>query len=365
MTRSSTIFSAAAAAVLGCTLTLCSPASARTYNGVLRDPVALGAWLYSSSCRNCHGEYAKERPAENYEDRDELISAIGSGKCRVKWSRTAGGNMGTNELAAIADYMLKWEENVAEPSLPELPPQPLRPAASIPLPETATTPVIAQPLTTEAALSPPLQQLIKSNSVVEGGWLYTNNCYRCHLTYQHARMGKGLDREMLVRTISEGKTSTQMKGFSRLRGGKLKSSEIKSVATYITTWETKGEPLAIAEQLMTPPAFDPAEFVPVRLPRFQTITGDTTAGTTLFSRNCTICHGTRGEGYLGPSLRAGKSVLRPDLYLKSIIKQGVPGSIMRSWSSISRGNLSAKDIDDIVSTLLTWGNDTLPKSDSR
>lgn len=365
MTRSSTIFSAAAVTFLGCALTVYSPASARTYDGVLRDPVALGAWLYSGNCRDCHGEYAKERPAEKYEDRDELISAIGSGKCRVSWSRTAGGNMGTNELAALAAYMLKWEENDAEPLLSELPPQPLLPAASTPQPATAATADIAQPVTAETPISPPLQKLIESNSVAEGGWLYTQNCYRCHLTYQHARMGKGLDREVLLRTISEGKIATQMKGFSRLRGGKLKSSEIRSIATYITTWETKGEALAIANELMAPPAVDPAEFIPVRLPRFQAITGDTSAGITLFSRNCASCHGTRGEGYLGPSLLAGKAVVRPDLYVKSIIKQGVPGSIMRSWTSGSGGNLSAKAIDDIVSALLTRGKDTLPQPGSR
>lgn len=343
-----------------CSLAFCHPAAARTYEGVLQDPVVLGAWLYTGNCLTCHDGYGQDRLAEGYDDRSELIAAIGSGGCRVTWAGNAGGKLGANELAALAAYMLQWEEEDKEPSLPEQPPQPVEPVPELPAKTAGTPDSIPSPADKDDQLAPALARLTAANPVAEGGWLYTRNCYRCHLTYRQARMGKGMDREILRRTISEGKTSTQMKGFSRLLGGELKAGEIRAVVSYITTWEKKGEPLAIATGLMTQPAVDPADFVPVRLPRFQKISGDPALGYMVFLRNCITCHGTLGEGYIGRSLRYNKGVSRPDLFLKSMIKQGIPVTLMRSWANGPGKVLSAKDIDDVVSVLLTWSEDGPP-----
>lgn len=349
-----------------CLLAFSKPAAARTYEGVLQEPVVLGAWLFTGKCMACHGTYAKDRLAEEYDDQDELAKAIGSGGCKVIWARRGGGILGVSELAALAAYMLRWEEEEKEPLLPELPAQPVEPAPDQPAQAARGVTLIMPPaVTEEQQLTPPLTKLITTNPVAEGGWLYTRNCHRCHLSYRQARLGKGIERETLRRTISEGKTSTQMKGFSRVLGGNLKSSEIKAVVTFITTWERKGEPLAIAAELMTPPAVDPADFVPVRLPKFQAVTGDPKAGATLFIKHCLSCHGTRGEGYIGTSLHEETRVPRPDLFFKSIIKRGIPGSLMKSWTDGSAETLSAKDIDDIVSALLAWSKERLSEKNSR
>lgn len=197
-------------------------------------------------------------------------------------------------------------------------------------------------------LTPELRQLVESTPVVMGGWLYTRNCYRCHMSYDKGRMGKGIEPRSIFRFVSEGKTSTQMSAFSRLLGGELKNREITAIVDYIRSWEHAGEPLAIAQELMTPPDLDPAEFVPIQLARFKEITGDKKGGQTLFRVNCATCHGSTGEGYIGSRFDRGFWSNRPDLYIKSVVKKGVPGTVMNSWEKGEK-RLSPKEIDDVVS----------------
>jgi len=324
-----------------------SPAVAKEYTGVLREPVVLGAWLYGSKCARCHQEYGVNRVAGEYDDIDELAQAFGDGRCRIAWSRRAGGPLNKTELQALAQYMLKWEEDGGEPELPELPP----PDLEKPEPQTPVQPIVTAVLPVEKKsqddLPSALQNLIEKNPVAHGGWLYTNNCYRCHLNYEKARVAKAMSPENLKRIVSEGKTSTQMKPFSRILGGNLKTSEIADIAAYIAAWEYRGANLAIAQQLMRPPDLDPADFEPVRLTRFKRIEGDSSLGKSLFLTHCSSCHGATGEGLIGKPIDRLQS-MRPDLYLKSVIKQGIPGSLMKTWEKDRGGRFSAKDIEDVV-----------------
>ncbi|SHO49299.1 c-type cytochrome [Desulfopila aestuarii] len=326
----------------------------RTYDGVLAESVPLGAWLYARNCLECHDKYASSRLAEIYNDSNELIAAIGEQGCKIAWARSRGGSLGSNELAALAAYMQKWEELGDEPQLPALPPQSVHTVAAPPPKVTAAekNQTTSDTVPNEEQLSPPLAHLIATNPVAAGGFLYTRNCFRCHLSYEQARMGRGISKELVLRFITEGKTSTQMRAFSRMLGGPLKGTEIREIVTYISTWEERGEPPAIADILMTPPAIDPSEFIPIRLTRFQQVKGDAAEGSLLFRRNCSICHGPKGEGYVAPPLRTKQLGIRPDIFIKSVMKTGVPGSLMKGWDSGRGGILSAKDIDDITSAIL-------------
>jgi mono/diheme cytochrome c family protein len=199
-----------------------------------------------------------------------------------------------------------------------------------------------------------LKLLMKNNSVAHGAYLYVQNCYRCHLTYQKARNGRGVATDTLTRTIANGKTSTQMTPFSRMRGGNLKNKEIDDIVAYITAWEKLGSPLALPDGLMKAPEADPAALIPIGLPKFPLIQGDTQQGARLYARYCNRCHGSQGEGYIGPRLSKTWWSLRPDLTVKSFIKQGVPGSVMPAWSQNAGGDLSAKDIEDLVTHVIDW-----------
>ncbi len=344
-----------AAVTFGIMLTTICPRvqAGQEWTGVLSDPVVLGSWLYQSKCVRCHFEYGRERLAQGFDTQRELVKAISEGGCQVTWSRVSGGELGHQELQAIAQYMYRWEEEDGDPQLPDLPP--LLPEELLERePEQTEIVVVAGEKSEKPALEPSLVHVIEHSSVALGGWLYTGNCYRCHLEYGTARMGKGLTVEKIQRFIREGKTSTQMKPFSRALGGNLKSKEINAIVEYITTWERAGESLAIAAQLMTPPEQDPTDFVPLRLTRFPGVSGDDHAGDSLFRANCRSCHGASGEGIIGPSFRKRQWVIRVDLFFKSIVKRGVPESLMPAWDSNSGGSLSAKDIDDVVSFLLKW-----------
>jgi mono/diheme cytochrome c family protein len=250
---------------------------------------------------------------------------------------------------------MKWDAD----GKPELPPFP-----SSQVPEDLPV-VIRKKSNPETAVSPerqnglnllaePLARVVAKNTIARGGWLYTNNCHRCHLEYDKARMGRSLSQDTLYNVIVHGKTSTQMRPFSRMLGGNLKTSDIKAIIAFISFWEQSGEAPAIASELMTPPALDPAELKPIRLTAFKNITGDVGTGLSLFQHNCRICHGPGGRGLVGPSLKKTLAGSRTDLYFKSVIKNGVPLSVMRSWDINGGGVLSAKDVDDIVSVLVSW-----------
>jgi len=319
---------------------------------VLSDPVALGAWLYNAHCVRCHGGYDNERPASGYDDRKDLMAAVGERGCRVKWNRRYGGVLKDDEISALADFMLTWEARGGPPPLPELPPPPepeKAPAGEIAAtPLSGETPAPLAPQPDPDAVSPALKSLLETNAVASGAWLYTRNCYRCHLNYDRARMGKGISTETLRRTIASGKTSTQMTAFSIMGGGKLKNREIDHIVAYITTYESFGEPPALAEAVTRPPKPDPTAIQPVGLPRFPVVSGNLETGARIYVRRCSPCHGSAGEGYVGRPLAKTWTLWRPDLFIKSVLKQGVPGTAMPAWSQNTGGALSAREIDDLV-----------------
>jgi mono/diheme cytochrome c family protein len=333
-------------------------AAQQTPKVALSDPVAIGAWLYQAQCIRCHSPYETERLASDYDEKNDLIAAIEKGGCRVIWGRRYGGMLNDGEIEALVKFMMTWEALDGPPPLPELPPIA---GPVIPPPATAAKKKAAQTAdqAPEDLIEEPLKVMVANNRVAHGAYLYVQNCYRCHLTYQKARMGRGVATDTLTRTIVNGKTSTQMTPFSRMRGGNLRNKEIEDIVAYIETWEKLGGPLALPSALTKAPEVDPAALIPIGLPKFPPVKGDARQGAQLYSRYCKRCHGSSGEGYLGPRLAKTWWSLRPDLTVKSFIKQGVPGSIMPAWSQNAGGTLSAKEIEDLVTHILRWSN---PKS---
>jgi mono/diheme cytochrome c family protein len=317
---------------------------------VLEDPVVFGAWLFKAHCVRCHGDYGEERLAGEFEEERELRSAFERDRCRIKWGRRYGGKLGRKESRAIVRFMRAWEDGEGPPELPELPPLP---AKDLPPPK----PEAKKGYSLEAPadrIDPVLEGLLEIDPVANGAWLYTQNCYRCHLGYEKARSGRGFSEETVRKTITNGKTSTQMTPFSRMLGGKLNNSDISAIVAYIMIFEKLGESPALAQIVTEPPQADPADMLPIGLPQFPKVAGDTANGARLYARHCARCHGMDGEGYIGRPLAKDWMVLRPDLMVKAILKQGAPGSPMPAWSQNAGGPLSAKEIDDLVSRVLAW-----------
>ncbi len=201
-------------------------------------------------------------------------------------------------------------------------------------------------------LTPPLVKLVTKNPVAHGGWLYTQNCYRCHLAYGQTRQGRGVSTENLRKIVENGKTSTQMSGFAVLAGGTLKQSEIEALLRYITTWESMSGPPAIAPELLIPPASDPAGLRPLGLVRFPPVQGDVKIGRVLYLTHCSTCHNPDRSGYIGRRLLPPWDGMRPDLFLKATVKSGIPGSLMPGFATDAKSTFRPKEIDDLVSFLL-------------
>jgi len=321
-----------------------------------------GATIYRDFCMRCHGSYLSKRPAEDYEDELALIGAVADKGCRISWGFRFGGKLNQGQIQAVSRYMLHVE-NTEEDVIP-LPPAPK--VASAPKTEAQAGPQNT-PLKTATAgqgdsdhddeLTQPFLHLLEKNEVAKGAYLYTANCYRCHLSYAQTRQGHNMAEDRLLNTITNGKTSTQMTAFAIQFGGKLFNSEIAAIARYIRTWEQFDEPPALPERLLRPPAADPTELLPISLARFPPLHGDSEAGRRIFLAGCSRCHGPDRGGYIGPNLRQPWNTIFPELRVKSILKTGIPGSLMVGNNRRTPA-LSAKSLDDLLVFLTRPADDS-------
>ncbi len=81
----------------------------------------------------------------------------------------------------------------------------------------------------------------------------------------------------------------------------------------------------------------------------------TMRGRELYVDNCTSCHGTRGEGGLGPALN-NKTLLKnaSDPVLIMTINAGRPNTTMPAWGQNNGGPLTDEDIRQVVEFLRAW-----------
>jgi mono/diheme cytochrome c family protein len=325
---------------------------------LLSDPVALGAWLFEGECVRCHGPYERERVGKGDDD-DELEEEIEVEGCDVTWGSKYGGPLKRNEIKALVAYILAWEEQGEPPDLPELPDQPtITPIpTSTPAGGVAVTPT---PTFTPDPRAEEIELIIAGNSLAHGAWLYTEHCYRCHQSYASYRQGRGMTPDQLQKRIEEGKRSTQMTPFARKFGGPLGVSEIEAIVNYIMVWEQFDAPPALPAAVLVEPTPDPAASTPVPLPEFPLVAGDPLRGADIYAQYCVDCHGPAGEGGLGPRLARRWLSVRPDLTIKSVVKQGVPGTLMSAFDQGAGGPLNGEAVDDVVTYVLNWAPATEP-----
>ncbi len=239
------------------TAVLTSPSQAQTANGVLDDPVALGAWLYQGNCVRCHGDYGSARFATRLTPKELKARIAGSKRsaCSIKWAIAEGGPLANKKIDTIVAYIGAWEASGAAPELPPLPPYPT--ATPEPTPTQSVSVTVSgvvsgrttEPTPAVVALAGSadtvpqdveLQTALAQDPVYAGAYLYTQNCYRCHLGYERARMGSSLTPEVVQNTVTHGKAGTSMPAFAFTNGGPLKRRDIAAVVAYITAWEAAG-----------------------------------------------------------------------------------------------------------------------------
>lgn len=322
----------------------------------LEDPLVRGAWLYEGNCIRCHGPYEQQRVGRGMSE-DQLSKAIegGSGGCSTDWSTRYGGPFRSRDVKAIIEYILAWEALGQLPELPPLPPQPT-PTTSPTAASDAGAPGAPVSVTSAPTPAPTLDPLLttalESNELALGAWLYTQNCHRCHLSYDQGRQGKGLTERRINNVITHGKSGSSMTAFSMREGGNLTATEIRSIVAYVMAWEMLGAAPALPDGLFTPPTPEPADLEMIRGLSVPLVAGDPAVGAQLYDQRCARCHGLRGEGALGPQLAKTWPSLRPDLTIRSTIANGIPNTLMPAWSQAKGGELSKQEIDDLVAFLL-------------
>jgi cbb3-type cytochrome c oxidase subunit III len=75
-------------------------------------------------------------------------------------------------------------------------------------------------------------------------------------------------------------------------------------------------------------------------------------GAAVFTLNCASCHGSQGEGDIGPALRGTPL----DDALEKIIARGVAGTAMPAWSEEEGGPLKSHQVEDLVTFIKNWGS---------
>jgi len=75
-------------------------------------------------------------------------------------------------------------------------------------------------------------------------------------------------------------------------------------------------------------------------------------GRQLYSVNCVACHGTLGEGGIGPALNSQQFLASAtDAQIRSLIATGVPGTQMVAYSQDFNGPLTSEQITAIATYL--------------
>ncbi len=293
-----------------------------------------GAVLFGGYCAGCHGlrgeGVAGLTPPLNVEDlwagRADiqfygtlhdylyLTSAAGHTKFGMPaWADDYGGPLRGDQIEDLVRFIMNWQG-----------PQPegVRPEAT-PTPEGAPA---------EEVVAPP-----READPVNGAALFANWCAACHGPGgDGTNLGPPINRagvlakddDFLSIITSEGIPGTSMIDFKK----RLTAQEIEDVIAFMRTWEPR-QPAAPGE-------------------------GDPARGTTLYIGNCAPCHGSNGEGdALGPPLNLTDVLVKDDDFLRTITREGIPGTAMIDFGT----RMNAQDIDDVIAFMRTWQPKARPR----
>jgi len=177
----------------------------------------------------------------------------------------------------------------------------------------------------------------------EGEIVFKQSCAVCHglragSMLAPAILSKGFlrqtsDQHIKVTTML-GRPGTQMRASLKGKGGinELSKAQINAVVAYIRSFEDD----------------------PIQLEGRALIHGEAKWGRDLFQRHCGQCHGTFGEGGVGPAIGKGGFLSSvSDGFIYAMVRTGRPGTEMKPFTMHGDGfsNLDEREVSDIIAFL--------------
>ncbi len=198
--------------------------------------------------------------------------------------------------------------------------------------------------------------------IAEGTDLYALNCVACHgasgegiAAYPPLTTVVTMDTQTVYNTIERGRYNTSMAAFGVDEGGILTGMQVESLVVMLQadTWDTVVA--RVAELGLTPPKIVVAEIPAETLLLVNALPDGAvlSAGLTVYAENCAACHGANGESStLAPALNTDELRVRlSDAEIARIIREGVPGTLMSSWSSA----LDTAQQSAVITLISRWG----------
>jgi mono/diheme cytochrome c family protein len=181
-----------------------------------------------------------------------------------------------------------------------------------------------------------------------GGGLYVENCAVCHGVDGQGRIGASLTQfpgiqvdATLEQAIADGIDGSVMPAWSLENGGPFSRQDISDVAAYILGAFEGTEPLAPL------PTYQPSP-----VPTLADVSGNPALGAAVYQANCAVCHGQDGQGRIGETLAKVWPGNQPEMYLRQVVAEGVPGTTMPAWGRADGGPLTDEEIADVSAFVL-------------
>jgi mono/diheme cytochrome c family protein len=306
-------------------------AQAKMLTGQLNDSMS----LYAENCSVCHGLQGEgigsipplDNPALRTTPAVDLIKTISRGRFNTAmpaWSQEDGGPLSDYQITEMVALIQAGNWSTTRDRVINLGLAPLVPFTTEP------DPVIFEKV---GALSggAVLQTAIK---------IFSAQCVSCHgadglgtkiAPVLNDPKVREKTADELNRTITLGRAGTLMAGWNNV----LTPEEISAMVTLVQRWDE------------VPAGAIPAPNVPI-----PTTVESIAQGSSLFTANCSRCHGPVGQGsQRAPAINV-KSVLTStnDQALQLIITNGVPGTAMPAWGT----RMNDADIQAIVGFIRQW-----------
>ena len=291
--------------------------------------------LYAENCSVCHGLKGEgigatpplDNPALLTMTYEDIYKTVERGRYETAmpaWAIKDGGPLSDYQINELVTLILHGDWQVTGDRVVNLGFAPLIPFTTEPDP----------------ILFAEIGNLPDGATLQTAVMLFAENCVACHGA---DGLGSGIapalndplvrekTSDELTRTVTFGNPGTLMAGWSNA----LTTEEIADMVTLVKRWDE------------VPVGILPAPNVPI-----PTTEESIALGGSLFTANCSRCHGPEGQGTpRAPALNV-KSFLTDtsDLAIQQIVTNGVPGTAMPVWGD----RMTESDIQAIVGFIRQW-----------